>query len=465
MSASSQHGLLNSNSANVLSALGTLIGYLGTEVATGDLFERQLWPQRFYNGFTIYNAWKLALLMPMGGPLHKAALQTLDKFFKNGLFKGGSLGRMLGTAFFFDSKIRYTVYEEGIPPQQEHVRNGLWIRAIEDMPILAPQLPKKIHQEDGVPLIKKVRQKTTVSHLILSRASSKRNGKEVSRDTGSVGFRTYTALILTETTGIATAIAVMVIWRSWFMLLWVAPLALKLLSAAFTMQREDLTAPPPLKKEDRVDVQVCRPKKFEIANNGNGFLVVEGDDSTVLQFFRHYGHPIRSRAREILQMAIVVGFGSIFPVGLVCSLVWMSPALQYVWLSYQLYATIAMHAYRYARGHQCATTEEMIWQEFAQTEASHQESTIIFGDRKETRVCATLIRTPHDSFAEGKAHVLQLLAISEKYASVDHDAMHPPPRRTASEASTESAMSVNSNGKNALVLPSDDTDECMKPEN
>src|SRR5258708_39160987 len=97
MSASSQHGLLNSNSANVLSALGSLIGYLGTEVAPGDLFERQLWPQRFYNGFTIYNAWKLALLMPMGGPLHKAALQTLDKFFKNGLFKGGSLGRMLGT--------------------------------------------------------------------------------------------------------------------------------------------------------------------------------------------------------------------------------------------------------------------------------------------------------------------------------------------------------------------------------
>lgn len=325
-------------------------------------------------------------------------------------------------------------------------RNGLWIRAVEEMPVLAPQLPEKLQQEDGVPLIRKVRQKTTVSHLILSRAPSEAIGHEISHETGSVGIRTYMALILTEVTGITTAIAVMVIWRSWFMLLWVAPLALKLLSAAFAMQREALTIPPPTKQGEKVEGQVCRPGKFEIANNGNGFLVVEGEDSIVLQFFRHYGHPIRSRGREILQMAIVVGFGVIFPVGLMCSSVWMSPPLQYIWLSYQLYATISMHVYRYARGHQCATTEGMIWQELARTEASHQESTIILGERREARVLATLVRTAHDNFADGKAHVNQLLGISEKDASIDHGTMHQPPRRTASESSTESAVSVNSNG-------------------
>ena len=65
---------ISSNAANVLGALGTLIGYLGSEVATGVLFERLLWPQRFYNGISTSNAWKLALFMPMGGPMHKAAL-------------------------------------------------------------------------------------------------------------------------------------------------------------------------------------------------------------------------------------------------------------------------------------------------------------------------------------------------------------------------------------------------------
>src|SRR5262245_61443387 len=104
----------DSNSTNVLTALGTLIGYLGSEVATQDLFERQLWPQRFYNGVSLRNLWKLALIMPMGGPLHAAALQTLDTFFKNGLFKGDRLGKMLGSAFFRDSQAEYTTYKNGV---------------------------------------------------------------------------------------------------------------------------------------------------------------------------------------------------------------------------------------------------------------------------------------------------------------------------------------------------------------
>jgi hypothetical protein len=448
---SPQNGLLKSNTANVLSALGTLIGYIGTEVATGDLFERLLWPQRFYNGFTIHNAWKLALLMPMGGPLHKAALQTLDKFFKNGLFKGDSLGRMLGTAFFHDSKIKYTVHEESVPPQQEHVRNGLWVRAVDEMPVLVADMSRKRQQEDGVPLLKKVRQKTTVSRLILSRPTSQAAANTVSHDSGPVRLRTYVALILTETTGIATAIAVMAVWRSWFMLLWVSPLALKLLSAAFALRREDLAVLPERKNANNEEKLTVCTKKYEIANSGNGFLVVEGEDSIVLQFFRHYAHPIRACAREKIQMAIIVAFGFVFPVGLLCSLVWMPIGLQYVWLSYQLYATIAMHIYRYARGHQWATTEEMICQKFAKAEANHEEPEIVFGNVKESSLVARLVRTPHDSYAEGRAHIAQLLSISEDLSSAC-DAQRQQLRRTDSEASTESAMSVNSNGTSMAPL-------------
>jgi hypothetical protein len=66
-----------SEQTSILSALGTLIGYIGAEAATDQVFERLLWPQRFWNGFTIYHALRVALFMPMGGPLHRAALHTL----------------------------------------------------------------------------------------------------------------------------------------------------------------------------------------------------------------------------------------------------------------------------------------------------------------------------------------------------------------------------------------------------
>ena len=81
-------------------ALGAIIGYLGAEVAEGDIFERLLWPQRFYNHLELDAVIKLAFLMPMGGPVHRAALITLDNFRKNGLYRGHCQGQMLGTAFF-----------------------------------------------------------------------------------------------------------------------------------------------------------------------------------------------------------------------------------------------------------------------------------------------------------------------------------------------------------------------------
>ena len=71
-------------------------------------------------------------------------------------------------------------------------------------------------------------------------------------------------------------------------------------------------------------------KLFEVNTHGHGFLVVEGKESVVLQFFRHYGHPIRNRARELIQISIVVAFGLVFPIGLMCSLIWMPVVLQYV---------------------------------------------------------------------------------------------------------------------------------------
>ena len=142
-----------------------------------------------------------------------------------------------------------------------------------------------------------------------------------------------------------------VIWQTWPAYLWFVPLFLKLVSTLFAIYREGLSSMPPLPHEQDIE------KSFEIHHPQHGTFVIEGKESVVLQFFRHYGHPIRSRVREVAQFIIVVCFGLNFSVGLVASIVWMPLSMQYMWLGYQLYATLAMYIYRYADSHRWATTD------------------------------------------------------------------------------------------------------------
>lgn len=71
---------LMSETSAITGALGSIIGYLGSEVAEPAVFERLLWPERFYNVISCRNAIEMTLFMPLGGPVHKAALQTLVIF-------------------------------------------------------------------------------------------------------------------------------------------------------------------------------------------------------------------------------------------------------------------------------------------------------------------------------------------------------------------------------------------------
>jgi len=66
----------------LVGALGSVIGYLGSEVAQVSIFERLLWPERFYNDFNFSVFIKQSLFMTMGGPLHAAALATLDNSWR-----------------------------------------------------------------------------------------------------------------------------------------------------------------------------------------------------------------------------------------------------------------------------------------------------------------------------------------------------------------------------------------------
>jgi len=394
----------NSEQAAVLSALGTLIGYIGAEAATSQVFERLLWPQRFWNGFSTTKALKIALFMPMGGPLHRAALHTLDKFFERGLFKGDSLGHMLGTAFYTDTTWPYKVWNAGKVEDHELVRNGLWPRAAGQLPIPVDK-PSRKNLDAEIGLKRPLRARTCVSRLALEYVDTqliKDDYKRISNDTNRVSCRTYIALFVSETTGIITGIVAAVIWQTWFACLWFIPLFLKLVSALFAICREGLSSMPPHPHEQDIE------KSFEIHHPQHGIFVIEGKESVVLQFFRHYGHPIRSRVREVTQFIIVVCFGLNFSVGLVASIIWMPLSVQYLWLGYQLYATLAMYIYRYADSHRWATTEENIATGFHGARDKDQARVYLDGGNGWS-ICATLSATYHNSFGDAEKAARTLL--------------------------------------------------------
>ena len=75
----------NTLSVAAFTALGTIVGYLGTEVASASIFDRLLWPSRFYNTRSLTSIMAIGLLMPFGGPIHKAAVEALDRLVAAGL--------------------------------------------------------------------------------------------------------------------------------------------------------------------------------------------------------------------------------------------------------------------------------------------------------------------------------------------------------------------------------------------
>ncbi|CAD6567913.1 MAG: hypothetical protein ASARMPRED_001186 [Alectoria sarmentosa] len=392
-----------SQTTSVISALGTLIGYIGSEAATEDVFERLLWPQRFFNQFSYHDLVQIGLLNPMGGPMHKAALNTLDKFHQAGLFKGRNLGNMLGTAFFHDTGLKYKVhYPSPGSTGKEYVRNGLWVQAVARIS-LAAQGAKERNPESGLEPPKLIRARSVVNFLELSYTDGNVDpGKTVKHDIGSTSYRTLMALICSEITGLAVGGFVLGYWRSYFSFLWFLPLGLKLLSALFTIQREPLLTKPSGKEGNMEET-----KRFEVNTHGHGFLVVEGKESVVLQFFRHYGHPIRNRTRELIQISIVVAFGLAFPIGLMCSLMWMPVALQYVWIGYQLYATLAMYIYRFTRAHQWARSEARLAQKFAK--GNDEERIAYLQDADGNTVMGKLTRIYVGNYGEGQKVLKEFL--------------------------------------------------------
>jgi len=91
-------------------ALGTIVGYLGTEVASASIFHRILWPSRFSSDTaTLKSFTGIIFLIPIGGPIHKAAVEVWNLFSLAGLWKRYCRGDMLGTALYDDTEHCYVV--------------------------------------------------------------------------------------------------------------------------------------------------------------------------------------------------------------------------------------------------------------------------------------------------------------------------------------------------------------------
>lgn len=89
---------------SLVGAFGSIIGYLGAEAVDTSIFEALLWPQRYYNRNTLRSGLTSTIPMPLGGPLHKSALSTLDQIRPYGLYLSQSAGHMLDKTFFPDHK-------------------------------------------------------------------------------------------------------------------------------------------------------------------------------------------------------------------------------------------------------------------------------------------------------------------------------------------------------------------------
>ena len=248
-------------------------------------------------------------------------------------------------------------------------------------------------------------------------------------------MKSYFALIATETTGIIVALVIALIWKSWFMALWLIPLVLKLTSAFLTVDRHPLEIPSILLPQKAYPHQpsqgpgskdqgaqenksghhmLLQQKKFEIHGLPHGFLILEGNEELILQFFRHYGHPVRNLLREYAQLTIILLFGFVFPAGLLCSMLWMPLGMQYVWMAYQMYTIFTMHVYRYARGKTWASTEERLAAGFVAAAAQGQPMKTFLGGEQGV-VMAELETTYHSRYREGRKHCDQLLSLGRKY--------------------------------------------------
>lgn len=411
---------LNMPDDGAVAALGALLGYVGAEAATTAPFEHLLWPQRHLDNLSWQSAAMAALLMPMGGPLHKAALETFDTLHRHGLFRGAYRGHMLGTAFFKDMGWTYTMHDMGVKGPPKAVRNCIWTRAMGMLS--APQLsdsntlvlPGEKQQKEASRQTA-VRALISCYHLTFSQATNedKASGLPFVREhVNMVGPNVYLSILASESSAIILAIVLLVVWNTPWAALWLAPLTLRFISTLFALHREPLESPQLTPKDHTCDFEIHCPE-----SNGD-FIVLSGPPPLIQQFMRHYAHPRRSRTKEIIQLATIFALGCVFPVGLVASALFMPLHLQYVWFGYQIFLVAGLHIARYCQFSRQLSIDAAVAEAFELGDrfSSYGESSLLFSHKRtgSGTLRVDLKVKSYNKYAEGKEAVQELLMNAEK---------------------------------------------------
>ncbi len=381
--------------------MATLLGYICAEAASPTVNERLLWPSRFYNTISLSSIVKFALLMPMGGVVHKVAFSALRQFSAQNLLGRHSRGDMLGTAFFSDTGKKYKEYSSSTRYclLEGCVRNGLWVKVLGL--VNWGQNPPVVQDAEGRSQSRPLRAIRPVFHLCLTPGDSKSKHLKavtptVSGDTGCLQWRTVLGVCASELSALTTSIVVVLHWNTPLAIWFCVPLLLKLLSLATCVRRQPLIDPPAITSTSEHSV-------IEISDFSNGFIIITGPELLVKQFFRHYGHPQRDRIREGACMILVAASMLIFPAG-VLLFAQASQDLQWVWLGYQLYVVLAMLLYRVIGGDSIGTTEEQLAQ------ALDEQKAVSLVDDEGNVVIAKLTTIMVNSVARGREEVERLVS-------------------------------------------------------
>ena len=389
------------NTTVILGLLNVITAFAGADIAPPNLIERIIWPQRNAS-VSATSFLKTTFLLSAGGPLHKITLSALDSLHRHSLFKGVGKGHMLGTPFFPDTGLSYIRHPTaGQTPEQELVRNGLLVRTLNGMQESTETVEQPAFDEQST------RQNISVTYLELMDAGNISSSGAITLDDERVRLKTVLLVACTEMPSMVLTFVAAMIWSPIAASVFLTPLMLKVLATFTALAREDFTAYP--KKLPHPWPGSTSNSKFEIHVPGDGFQVISGPDELILPFFRHYGHPIRCRWRETVQMVIMVTLGLYHPLLLVSSMTWMPLRVQLAWLVYQIYICCTMLIVRYCGGELWGTTEERFGEALASA-AVDKHGSVLIENQDGSMMVARIHRTFHDSYTEGKARVAALVS-------------------------------------------------------
>jgi hypothetical protein len=324
----------------VTTTAGILIGYFSSEVPTGANFERLFWPQRFYYAINPVSLLNAALLMPIGGVLHKAVLEALDQLQQSGLLSfRRTRGHMLGTPFYSNTGYQ-PLGTDGRPTEP---RNGFWISVLEHCARNAcADYPKHCT----------VRSIQTICALTLTLGDPSNIPRVLlAHETRTTSLRPILGILASESFAIGIGLWAVLSYRTWFACLWFIPVTIKLLSLLVSFRREPLDMSA---RNHLSDMSI-----FHFYHPRDGLMVIRGPAKILDQFLTHYGHPLRSKPRELLNVLSLFVLDLVYPCGMTF-LSWVPRAVQIAWLAHLLFVTVAMHVYRYHGGELRGSIQEMI---------------------------------------------------------------------------------------------------------